>query len=1049
LDDATRSLRETLNLILASTALNYKQVGNSIIIVKQAKPKPERPSSEYDSSAPGRSCHGQDYEENGKPLAGVTVLEKGTTNGTQTDANGTYTLNTSSKNAVLEISFVGYSDLEINLNGRSVINVQLKQGTKELDQVVVVGYGTQRRKAVTGAVAKVDLSTTRNSPATNISQALRGTVAGVVFRDNGRPGQGGSILIRGQRSITAGNDPLLVLDGIIYNGGLGDINPNDIESMEVLKDASASAIYGTRGSNGVILLTTKRGKTEKPTVTFNTYYGLQSYSHKVKMSSPEQYIQGLLDYAREGLPAGSPPVDPAKAIDYLEPGERANFRAGNTIDPYDVFTQDAPIQSYELGISGRTNRVNYFFSGGLTKEKGLVVNDKSDRVSFRTNLETNVTDWFKAGINAQFTQRDNSGVEADRSLGLSPYAELYFDAEKTQLRRYPLVITAVGNPLWNATRQTNLDKNFNLFSNIYGVVDIPFVKGLSYRLNFSPNMRWNKNYFFDPVYFGENRRDTGEARRFNSQSIDYLLENIVNYKKLIATDHSFDLTLLYSRNKSTYDATSVNALGFANDALGYNNLALARRSDPPVVDAVEQNGISSMARLNYGFKDKYFATFTIRRDGSSVFGPNNKFAVFPSGSLAWVVSDEAFMENSNVINYLKLRVSYGKVGNQAIAPYSTIPRFSNTYANGRPVQYIFGDGAPVSRGLFPSNTVNRNLKWETSTKLNLAVDFEILKGRIGGSVDVYDEDTDDLILNKTISSISGFDRLLTNIGSTNNRGIEVTLNTVNVNSGQFRWSSNLSFSTNKNKIVSLGNPDVDKNGIEDNDIASGWFIGKPIQSFYDFVFDGIYQQGDPRRPAPPNQRLTPGDVVLRNLNTDTVITAAGDQMIIGQLQPKQVWGLTNNFSYGDFSLNFTVTAMLGWIAPHAGFDPKISYSGGTTSTVLEDNGYWTPENRSSTRPRLRYPNTLSHSFYESRDFLRLQSASLGYELKNVLSSMNINVPAARFYVSGRNLITFTKWPGWDPENVQIGYESQREKYQSYNNNFPMARSIVVGLNLSF
>ncbi|HZG23963.1 MAG TPA: hypothetical protein VEZ17_05255, partial [Chitinophagaceae bacterium] len=364
-------------------------------------------------------------------------------------------------------------------------------------------------------------------------------------------------------------------------------------------------------------------------------------------------------------------------------------------------------------------------------------------------------------------------------------------------------------------------------------------------------------------------------------------------------------------------------------------------------------------------------------------------------------------------------------------------------------QYIFGDGGNTALGLFPANTVNRDLKWETSTKLNLAVDFEIFKGRIGGSVDVYDEDTKDLILNKTISSISGFERLLTNIGSTNNRGVEVTLNTVNINSGKFRWASNLSFSTNRNKIVSLGNPDVNKDGREDDDIASGWFIGKPIQSFYDFVFDGIYQQGDPVRTAPPNQRLTPGDVVLRNLNGDSVITAAGDRDLIGQLQPKQVWGLTNNFSYGDLSLAMTVTAMTGWIAPHASFDPKISYGGGTTSTVLEDNGYWTPENKSTTRPRLRYPNTLSHSFYESRDFLRLQSVSLGYELKNVLARMNINVPAARFYVSGRNLVTFTKWPGWDPENVQIGYETSREKYQSYNNNFPMARSIVVGLNMSF
>jgi TonB-linked SusC/RagA family outer membrane protein len=386
LKDEKRTLRETLTLILANTDLSFRQVGNSIIIVKQGKSEQAREGRQKLTIQLADPISGKVTDDNGKPLAGVTVLEKGTTNGTQTNANGEYTLNVSSPDAVLEISYIGYANLEINVDKRSVVNLQLHQTNREMDQVVVVGYGTQRRKAVTGAVSKVDLNTIRNTPTTNVSQALRGTVAGVVFRDNARPGQGGSILIRGQRSITASNDPLVVLDGMIYPGGLSDINPNDVESMEVLKDASAGAIYGTRAANGVILITTKRGRTEKPTITFNTYYGVQGYAKKIKMQSPEQYLTTIADFREQNT--GTRP-DQAGVIALLTPVERANLAAGRTIDPYDVFThKNAPIQTYDLGISGRTDRVNYYLSGALTKEQGIVKNDKFDRITVRTNLET-------------------------------------------------------------------------------------------------------------------------------------------------------------------------------------------------------------------------------------------------------------------------------------------------------------------------------------------------------------------------------------------------------------------------------------------------------------------------------------------------------------------------------------------------------------------------------------------------------------------------------------------------------------------------------------
>lgn len=988
------------------------------------------------------------FNDKGEALSGATVTEKGTNNAVITQADGSFSINVSGSNALLLVSFVGYETKEVAVNNLADVHVVLEQVNANLNDVVVVGYGTQRRKAVTGSVSKVDLKNLQNTPATNISQALRGSVAGVQFQSNGRPGQGGNILIRGQRSITASNDPLIVLDGIIFSGSLSDISPNDVESMEVLQDASAGAIYGTRAANGVILITTKRGTTEKPTVSFNTYYGVQDYAHKIKMHTPGQYIQTILDYRTQSGQTS----DPTKVVDYLQPLESDNYTSGSTTDPYDLVSQDASIQSYEVGVSGRTSRLSYYFSGGLTKDKGLVFNDKEDRVSFRTNLEAKVTNWFRAGITSQFTQRDKSGIEAGRpadsdfeqgpNYGTSPYASYYLDEAKTQLR-LGVVSPAITNPLFYAKRSINDDKNYNLFANIYGIVDIPFVKGLSYRINYSPNLRWDHQYTFEPIYLLENRRDSGIGRKLNSQTFDYYLENIVNYKKTFAAVHSVDVTLLYGRNNSKFDRTNVRSEKFFNDALGYNNLSLGR-IQTVFTDAVEINGISSMARLNYGFKDRYFITLTARRDGFSAFGPNNKFGVFPTAAVAWVASDESFLKNNNVLSYLKLRASYGKVGNQGIAAYSTVPRLSNTFPNNNQVAYVFGDGGQTSIGLYPSNIVNNDLKWETTTMLNGAVDFEILKGRIGGTVEVYNSDTKDLLLDKSISPITGFSSLRTNIGSTNNKGVNVSLITVNINRNKFRWTTNLAFSTNKNKIVSLGGEDLDGNGREDDDILNGWFIGKPINSFYDFVFDGIYQEGDA---FPAGYKA--GYVRLKDLNKDGKIDATNDRRLIGQQQPKQIWGLTNNVSYGDFSLSAQVTAMTGWIAPYIGLDPRASYAIGIQNVNLADNGYWTADNKSTTRPSLIYPNTLQHSYYISRDFVRLQNVSLSYDFKNLLGRANLNVASARFYVSGRNLVTITKWPGFDPEgSVNLGFDRNRQSYQGFDR-FPMTRMIVVGLNMGF
>ncbi|GAB2578509.1 SusC/RagA family TonB-linked outer membrane protein [Spirosoma areae] len=968
-------------------------------------------------------------DEKGGGLPGVSVVIKGTQRGTTTDPDGKYKLTTPNDVPItLTFSFVGYASQEVVVGNRSTLNISLVPDKKSLDEVVVIGYGTQSKRNVTGSVAKVDLKQLVNTPNTNISQALRGRVAGVQFTDNGRPGQGGSILVRGQRSISANNNPLIVVDGIFFNGSLADINPNDIESMEVLKDASAAAIYGSRAANGVILITSKKGTTDKPTIRVNSYYGVSDWSYKMKLLSPERYIQKTLDFrSQTGLDA-----DPAKIESYLALSEAENYKNGRTIDPWDEVSQDAGIQSYDVSISGRSGRTNYYLSAGLVDEKGLIYNDNSKRTSFRANVENQITDWLKIGINSTYINRNLSGQEASlyNAYFTSPYGKLYYDDAKTQPTQFPVPEDQlIGNPMAGLLNK-NEEINQNLFTNFFALVQVPFLEGLSYRLNVSPNLRWSRNYNFNRQDVNRPAVNTTSASKMNRQDYDWVLENILTYDKQINENHGFDVTLLYGRNHAGWESTTASASPLANDALGWNNLNLGQvqvtRSD-----GAAQDGVSSMARFNYRFKNRYLATFTARRDGSSVFAANNKYATFPSGALAWIVSDEPFMKRISALNLLKLRLSYGTVGNQAISPYQSLALSTTN-------QYVFGDGGSTATGIFTSSMANNDLKWETTVSANVALDFELFKGRIGGTVEYYNMDTRDLILRRALPTNTGFTSILSNLGATNNKGIELTLNTVNLQQGKFEWSSNLIFSANKNKIVHIYNSDTNGDGREDDDLGNRWFIGQPVSVLYDYSFDGIYQQGDN---LPTGYK--PGWVRVKDLNGDGKFDAANDRSVIGQLQPNLRWGITNVFRYGNLSLSVFINAMQGWMQSLSILDIRNAPTGAGNyperPANMIDAGWWTPENQSATRPGMSYTNPLGHNYYMSRDFIRIQDVSLSYEFpKTVLSRLKIG--SLRAYASGRNLATFTKWLGPDPES---GYNRQDSPF------YPTPRTVTLGLNLSF
>lgn len=1007
---ANASLAEVLDKMLPA-GFSYKVMDSTLVII----------SSGGDMRAPV-TVSGRVTDSSGNALAGVTVAVKGGAKGVITDANGRYTI-VVSEDAVLEFSYIGYVTVEVAVKGRSSVEVTMRPSAAGLNEVVVVGYGTQSKRFVTGSVASVNVKQLASQPNTNVTQALRGRVAGVEFMDNGRPGQSGSILIRGQRSITASNDPLIIVDGAFYNGDLADINPNDVASIDVLKDASAAAIYGSRAANGVILITTKAGTSKKPVIRFNTYYGISGWSYKMKLYSPQRYLQRRLDYRAQNQP--NDPVVPVR--DLLTSIEQQQYDSGRTVNPWDAISQPAGQQSYYLSVSGRGDRVNYFVSGGYTNEQGLIYGDWSKRISERINLDARITDWLHAGVNSQYTRRHGPGVVASvlNAYWLSPYSKLYYDKAKTDpVMPTPSGDDLISNPMFGALMYKNEVISNNLFANAYAIVDFPFIKGLSYRLNYSPNIRWNHDYSFQPIYQRNGVNNTGSGTKDNRNDLDWQLENILTYTRDIG-QHHVDLTLVYGRNHSYWEETEVDGRGFVNDANGWNNLGIAQTVTTET-HAEQRDGVSSMARLNYRFRNKYLVTLTARRDGSSVFGKDKKYGIFPSAALAWIMSEEPFAKAS-WIDMLKWRVSYGAVGNQAVSPYQSLDRSASA-------QYVFGSTTYTAIYPDPSSMPNAGLGWETTYSMNAALDFSFLDGRIGGTAEYYNMHTKGLLLARSLPVMTGFESTVVNLGETSNEGVDLTLNTVNVKTPSVEWGSSLVFSTNRNRIVHLYYADNNGDGKEDNDVGNRWFIGRPIGVIYDYVFDGIYQQGDK---MPDGYQA--GWVRVKDMNGDGQITP-DDRRVLGQTQPKYRWGLTNYVTYRGFTLSFFINAMEGWKSEFNLLDVS-TYTGNSfpgRSVNFLDAGYWTPQNKSNTRPGLTYTDPLGRGYYLSRDFVRIQDATLAYDFPSSLTS-RLKISSLRVYVSGRNLATFTSWLGPDPESG----------YNNINNLYPSARTVIAGINLSF
>lgn len=918
-----------------------------------------------------------------EPLTGVNVVVSGSNIGTITDVTGQYTIEVPEATEVLTFSFVGYESQQMEIGNRSVIDIRLAVDLTALDEIVVVGYGTQRKSDFTGSIASVPKARLDKVPNLNVAQVIQGSIPGVNITTNqAGAASSESIIIRGRNSILASNEPLIIVDRVPFNGQLRDINVHDIESIEVLRDASATAIYGSRGANGVILITTKRGKSGKPSITYDGRYSEQRFN---KLPN---YMNGREFYDFKEL---------------REPGnltatEEENFSNGNFTDWQDLGVRPGNSQQHNISVSGGTDKINYYFGGNYLDIKGVTVNDDYERVTGRVNLDVYLTDWLSIGTRSQYAVDDRSGVGLSFSdLGrknplINPYDE------NGNLTLYPWSeFTDIGNPL-EPINYENLDESRQLLSNNFVHVEFPFIKGLSFRANLGINERFvNTN-----TYRGRNTKagleagGSAETNRIQIQST--IVENILDYQQSFES-HSIGITGLYSYQKDQSTSNFLYAEGFPNDITSFYNAAQAQVLIPSY-QFNRTDLISTMLRINYSYKQKYLITLTGRRDGYSGFGVEDKWGDFGTVAAAWILSNENFFPMKDLFNFFKLRFSYGNNGNQAVAPYQSIAKF-------REENYV--DGTTSLAGYVPDNLANPLLGWESSRSTNVGLDFGLLESAVSGSIDYFSTNTEDLLLNRTISPIHGISSIVDNIGETKNNGLEFSLNT-GLNFGEnFSWSANFNYTHLSNEIVSLG---LGENG-EVDDVASGLFIGEPITSNFDFLFDGVWQLDEADQASSYNTQ--PGYIKIRDVNNDGQITA-DDRTIIGQTDPQDLWGLTNTFSYKDFSLTLFVHGVHGVTKENELFQDASSSSGVRRNVILKN--WWTPDNPTNDFYANHVDAGIQQGFgaplYQNASFIRIKDITLSYnipaDLISKLGLSNVNI-----YFTGRNLFTITEWEETDPE----------------------------------
>ncbi|SMO52202.1 SusC/RagA family TonB-linked outer membrane protein [Solitalea koreensis] len=985
-----------------------------------------------------RTMSGTVQDEKGIPLPGITIIEKGTSNSTATNEQGAFTIKVK-PNATLVFKSIGFISREITPDTRKVLMVTMKEDVHQLADVVVVGYGTQKKQAITGAVVTADLKTYDKVPVNNIMETLKGTVAGLNVGEANKAGSAPGFSIRG--TSTFGNGaPLLVLDGTIFNGSIADLAPADIESVTVLKDASAAAVYGSRSGNGVILIESKKGSSVngKPSFNFSTSYGTVGELNRLKVYDAQGYMQRLNDILND---AGT--VVPTELTsNYLQTIEKANYNATpdhqpTLADPYSLFRQAGSNAKTSLSVSQKTDKMSYYLSGTMTDQKGVIVNDKFKQYSLRLNLESKVTDWLTTGIKSYYSYRDypdarvygNAGNNGSSSYLISPYANVYNADGSYNLN--PQTTTSFVNPFLMIPTQAYSRSN-NLNAILYGTVKVPWVEGLTYTATYSKTNNTGESGSFYNKLTNDGMAVNGKGSDSYSRGNATLLDHMVKYNRTIAGLHNIDLTLLYSDQKNTSIGQSLAAQGFDNDQLGYNRLQ-AGATQSVSTSASQSEQLGQMARLTYNYNQKYSVTGTFRRDGYSAFAANHKYGNFGSVGANWTISNENFMKNVSFINSLALRGSYGSNGNQTITPYQTLPKIGNNY------YYYQGDaGYTYTQGI--NNLGNDDLLWESTVGFNGGIDFSVLNNRISGSVDAYLTKTHNLAFPLILPQSSGFSQITANAGEIRNKGIELNLNTVNIQKDKFNWTSNVAFSLNRNKFQHLLG-DRNGDGVEDDIVSSNQFIGKSMSTVYGYKVIGMWQQAD-KDNGTIMAGFQPGTYKLLDVNGDGKITSDADRVFLGDSNPNFRWSLTNTFSYSNFSLLVYLNSNWG------GNGYFINGSNTPQSDPYAANGamnhpvydYWTPANPNAEFPRPSFATKAAATApkYYDRSFVQLQKIAFGYDASKYFKKYGVN--GVNLSVSADNLGTYA--PHW------IGLDAATASGLT-TSSIPSLRTLTMNLNLNF
>lgn len=1000
------SIAQVLDECLRGKSLIYTIIDQTIVL----KRSPELIKSNSAIVEPIK-VQGKITDNKGIALPGVSIQVKGTSIGTTSDNEGRYVLNNVDKGAVLIYSYIGFAVQERTVENSGSINITLLETINSMNEVVVIGYGTVQRKDLTGSVSSLKPKDITAIPTSNVIETLQGKIPGMDIRKStGQAGAGLSVNLRGTRSLTASNDPLILVDGISYGSSL-DLNATDIASVEVLKDASSTAIYGSRGANGVILITTKRGKSGKPMITLSSFYGPQSPAGLAKIQTGDQFAA----FKREAFKTAGITDDNL----IFNPGELDAIKNRTYTDWQQTLIKDGWLLNNELGISGGTEKSTFNMSFGNYREHGLFKNDDLNRYNGSLGLNYQLFENVKIGVNGIYTFKNNN----QRSDPLNQANKIYpfgspYDADGN-IVLYPVLGQSFAlSPLADEVPGAYVDnrKGKRLFVTSY--INWEILKGLTFRSTYGLDISNDRRGYFMDKYTLQQNGNLSTSGVTTNATNNYTWENTLTYNKNLGK-HDFNFLLGNSYIINSLETLTASGNDQVSAQNTFNNLGSNSSSVLIGSSLVESNLASYFGRVNYKFDNKYLITATLRGDGSSVLAAGHKWAYFPSVALGWRLKEENFLKNFKQLSNLKLRGSYGISGNSSVLPYATLGSLGRS---------IFAFDETAAYGYYPKDITNPDLKWEKTATANLGLDFGLFNDRITGSVELYQSKTSDLLLQRILPATSGFSSTLQNVGKTQNRGLEISISSINLapaKSTGLKWSTDFTYSLNQEKIVELA-------GGVDRDLANSWFVGHATQVYYDFKKVGIWQSNEEAAAAIYGQK--PGDIKVLDVNNDQKITA-DDRIIVGSARPKYTFGLNNTWEYQHLDLTVFLYGRVGQtILNEASGNYKIN---GLENGPAVD--YWTPDNPTNDHPRPDKDKTSNSAFmstlyYANGSFLKVRDITLGYTLPAAFAG-RVGMSKIRFYGTMKNFFTFSHIGSYDPERG--GALS-----------FPITKQVVFGLNLS-